>query len=134
MIVGNVYEKPFTIRLPDRSEWKEGFEPDRKGGTNLVYRWFQNQQRYWSWSVLIWKSRRLSFNLGQYTVVFQVVVYAIKACADENIDRNYKIGTSIFCQTVKQQLKHLTNTRSPQNWSGTATNSLCIWPNITEFN
>jgi hypothetical protein len=28
----NIYEKPFTIRIPDRSEWKERFEPDRKGG------------------------------------------------------------------------------------------------------
>jgi hypothetical protein len=34
--------------------------------------------------------RRLSFSLGQYTMVFQAEVYAIKACADENIDRNYK--------------------------------------------
>jgi hypothetical protein len=32
MIPRNVYDKPFTIRLPERSEWKEGFEPDRKGG------------------------------------------------------------------------------------------------------
>jgi hypothetical protein len=32
MIPRNVYEKPFAIRLPDRSEWKEGFERDRKGG------------------------------------------------------------------------------------------------------
>jgi hypothetical protein len=34
--------------------------------------------------------RKLSFNLGQYTTVFQKEVYAIKACADENIDRNYE--------------------------------------------
>jgi hypothetical protein len=27
-----VYDKPFTIRISDRSEWKEGFQPDRKGG------------------------------------------------------------------------------------------------------
>jgi hypothetical protein len=32
MIPRNAYEKPFMIRIPDRSEWKEGFEPDRKGG------------------------------------------------------------------------------------------------------
>jgi hypothetical protein len=26
-----VYDKPFTIRFPDRSEWKKGFQPNRKG-------------------------------------------------------------------------------------------------------
>jgi hypothetical protein len=34
--------------------------------------------------------RKLSFSLGQYTTVFQAEVYAIKACAVENLDRNYK--------------------------------------------
>jgi hypothetical protein len=28
----HVYEKPFTIRFPDRSEWNEGFQPDKNGG------------------------------------------------------------------------------------------------------
>jgi ribonuclease HI len=34
--------------------------------------------------------RKLSFSLGQYTTVFQAEMYAIKACAVENRDRNYK--------------------------------------------
>jgi hypothetical protein len=34
--------------------------------------------------------RKLSFSLDQYTTVFQVEVYVIKACAVENLDRNYK--------------------------------------------
>jgi ribonuclease HI len=34
--------------------------------------------------------RKLSFSLGQYTTVFQAEVYAIKACAVENLDRNYR--------------------------------------------
>jgi hypothetical protein len=33
---------------------------------------------------------KLSFSLGQYTTIFQAEVYAIKACAVENIDRNNK--------------------------------------------
>jgi hypothetical protein len=45
-----------------------------------------------------------------------------------------QIGTSIFCLTVKQQLKHLTNTRSPPNWSGTTINPSCNWPDITGYN
>jgi hypothetical protein len=32
IIPKNVYDKPFTIRFPDRNEWREGFQPDRKGG------------------------------------------------------------------------------------------------------
>jgi hypothetical protein len=45
MIPRHVYNKPFTIRLPERSEWKEGFEPDRKGGLIWYtdYRWFQDK-------------------------------------------------------------------------------------------
>jgi hypothetical protein len=77
--------------------------------------------------------RKLSFSLGQYTAVFQAEVYAIETCAVENLDRNYEIGASIFYETVKLQLKHLANTRSPQNWSGTAINPLYNWPDITEF-
>jgi hypothetical protein len=32
MIPKHVYHKSFTIRFPDRSEWNEGFQADRKGG------------------------------------------------------------------------------------------------------
>jgi ribonuclease HI len=32
----------------------------------------------------------LSFSLGRYKTVFQAEVYAIKACADDNMDGNYK--------------------------------------------
>jgi hypothetical protein len=31
MIPKHVYEKSFTIRIPDKSEWKRGFQPDRNG-------------------------------------------------------------------------------------------------------
>jgi hypothetical protein len=34
--------------------------------------------------------QKLSFSLGRYTTVFQAEVHAIKACAVENLDRNYK--------------------------------------------
>jgi hypothetical protein len=32
MIPRHVYDKTFTIRFPDRREWKEGFQPDRREG------------------------------------------------------------------------------------------------------
>jgi hypothetical protein len=34
--------------------------------------------------------RKLSFSLGKYIAVFQAEVYAIKACAVKNLDRDYK--------------------------------------------
>jgi hypothetical protein len=34
--------------------------------------------------------RKLSFSLAKYTTVFQAEVYAINACAVENLDRNHK--------------------------------------------
>jgi hypothetical protein len=43
--------------------------------------------------------KRHSFNFGQQTTVFQSEVNAIiKACANENINRGYKIGTFRYCQ------------------------------------
>jgi hypothetical protein len=32
IIPRHVYDKAFTVRFPDRREWKDGFHPDRKGG------------------------------------------------------------------------------------------------------
>jgi hypothetical protein len=31
MIPRHVCDKPFTVRFPDRSEWKDGLQPDGKG-------------------------------------------------------------------------------------------------------
>jgi hypothetical protein len=90
MIPRNVYEKPLTIRFPDRSEWKEGFETDRKEGL-IWYTDGSKTNKGTGAGVYCYGTRlRLSFSLGQYTTVFQSEVYAIKACVDENIDRNYK--------------------------------------------
>jgi hypothetical protein len=41
MIQRHVYSKPLTVRFPDRSELKDGFQPDRKGG--LI--WYTNGSR-----------------------------------------------------------------------------------------
>jgi hypothetical protein len=77
--------------------------------------------------------RKLSFSLEQYTAVFQAEVYAIKACAVENLHGDYK-NRNVYVLSVKLQSKDLANTRSPQNWSGTATNHSYNWPDTTEFN
>jgi hypothetical protein len=45
--------------------------------------------------------RKLSIGLGQYTRAFQVVVYAIKTCTVENLDRNYR-NRNIYILTDSQ--------------------------------
>jgi hypothetical protein len=87
MIPRHVYDKIFTARFPDRSEWKDGFQPDRLGR-------------------LLWCTDGCETNAlglecmamvqGKYTTVFQVEVHAVKKCTVENPDRDYKIETSIF--------------------------------------
>jgi len=40
---GYAYHKPVMVRLPDKCEWKNGFNPEfKKRGTSLVYRWVQD--------------------------------------------------------------------------------------------
>jgi hypothetical protein len=89
MIPRHVYDKPFTIRVPDRSEWKKGFQPVRKGGL-IWYTYGSKTKRGTGAEVYCHGTgRKLSFNLGQYTTVFQAEVYAMKSRAVENLDRSY---------------------------------------------
>jgi hypothetical protein len=90
MIPRNVYEKPFTITHPDRSEWKDGVLPDRKGGLIWYTDGFKTNKGTGAGVYCYGTRRRLSFSLGQYTTVFQAEVYAIKECEQENRDGNYK--------------------------------------------
>jgi hypothetical protein len=39
MILIYVYDKPFMVRFPDRSEWEDGFQPEGMRGS-LIQRWF----------------------------------------------------------------------------------------------
>jgi hypothetical protein len=45
--------------------------------------------------------QRLGFSLGKYTAIFQAEVYVIKACAVENIKRDYRERTFIFSVTPR---------------------------------
>jgi ribonuclease HI len=82
-------DKPFTIRFPNRSEWKKGFQPD-KGG--LIWHTVGSKTEIGTRAGMYCHEtrKRLSFSLGKYITVFQAEVYAIKACAAQNIDKNYK--------------------------------------------
>jgi ribonuclease HI len=58
---------------------------------NLVYRFFQDKNKELDLgSIAMEQRRKFTFSLGQYTTIFQAEVYAIKACAVENLDRDYK--------------------------------------------
>jgi hypothetical protein len=114
-------------------EWKEGFQPWQKRGLIWYTDGSKTNKGTGAGVYCYGTGRKLSFSLGQYTTVFQAEVYAIKACSVENLDRNYKNG-NMYILSIKQQLNHLANTRSPQNWSGTATNPSHNWPDIMGFN
>jgi hypothetical protein len=90
MIPRHVYDdKPSMVRFRDRSEWKKGFKPDING---LIWYTDGSKTKKGTGAEVYCHGakRKLSFSLGQYTTVFQAKVYAIKSCAVENIDRNYR--------------------------------------------
>jgi hypothetical protein len=60
-------------------------------------------------------------------LVFEVICPVFQLIAVENQSSYNRL-------IVKLQVKHLVNTRSPQNLSGTATNPLYNWPDIAESN
>jgi hypothetical protein len=125
VIPRHVNDKPFTISFPDRSEWKDGFQPDRIGGLIWYTDCSKTNKGTGAGVCCYGTGQTLSFSLGQKCMPQRHAQLRIGII---------KTGTSTFCQTVKQQLKHSTNTRSPQNWSGTATNPSRNWPDITGFN
>jgi hypothetical protein len=130
----HVYEKSFTVRFPDRSEWREGFKSDRKRGLILYTDGSKTDKGTGTGVYCNGTSWKLSFGLGQYTTVFQAEVYAIKACVKENLDRTIEIVTSTFYLTVRLHLKRSTNNRSIPNCSGTATTPSWNWLIITGSN
>jgi hypothetical protein len=90
MIPRHVYSKPFAVRFPDRSEWKDWFQPDSKGG-RIWYTDGSKTTKGTGAGVYGYGTRmKCSFSLGKYTTVFQAEVYAIMACTLENLDRNYR--------------------------------------------
>jgi hypothetical protein len=91
MMLRHVYDKHFMIRFPDRSGWKEGFQPDRRGGLIWFTDGSEKTNKGTEAGVYCYGTgRKLSFNLRYSTTVFQAEVYAIKACTVDTLDRNYK--------------------------------------------
>jgi hypothetical protein len=101
MLLRYVYHKPFTVKFPDKYEWKNRFNPDNKGclvwcadgyktnkGTGAgVYRWGS--------------SRGNSFSCEFHTTVFQAEIYTIKAQIMDNIEKSYT-GKNIYILSYSQ--------------------------------
>jgi hypothetical protein len=90
IIPRHVYDKPFTIKFPDRCEWKKGCQPDRKGELICYTDVSKTNKGTGAGMCCHGRRRELSFSLGQYTTIFQAEVFAIKACAVENLDSDHK--------------------------------------------
>lgn len=85
MILRHVHDESFTVRFPDRSEWRNRFRPKRKGGPVQYADGFKINEGTGPGMYGYGRRNNLSFNLGQYTIVFQAEMYAIKACKMENL-------------------------------------------------
>jgi hypothetical protein len=72
LILRYVCDKPFTVRLPHRSEWKDGFQPDRKVGL-VQYTDDSKTNKGIGTGVYGYgiRKKKLSFSFGQYITVFQ---------------------------------------------------------------
>jgi hypothetical protein len=102
--------RPFMVRFPDRSEWKDAFQSDRKGG--LI--WFQDTCNTGDGMCdygTRQKRQKFSFSLGKYTTVFQAEMYTIKACAVENLGSDYKNCNIYILSDSQAAVKALDNYR-----------------------
>jgi hypothetical protein len=66
--------------------------------------------------------KRLSFSLGQYTIIFQAEVYAIKASSIQNINRSYKNKNIYIVSDSQSVIKALAGTRLTLRKSRIASN------------
>jgi hypothetical protein len=118
------FHKPFTVKLTSRNEWDRGLVPIQGGliwytdrsktnadtGTG-VYDHGMRERSSASAQGSITRYSRLNYILLKH-VLMRILKGAIL------------IGSFIFCQRVKLQLRHLTIVRFTQDWSGTAINPL----------
>jgi ribonuclease HI len=89
MITRYIFHKPFTVKLTNRSEWDRGLVPIQQGGLIGYTDGSKTNEGTGAGVYGHGMRQKFSFSLGRYTKVFQAEVYAIKACADENIKRGF---------------------------------------------
>jgi hypothetical protein len=78
------------IRVPNSSEWKDGFQPDREGGLFWYTDVSKTKKGIGAWVYGYGTRKKHSFGLGKYITVLQAEVYVIKACTVDNLDRGYR--------------------------------------------
>jgi hypothetical protein len=104
-----VYDKLFTVRFPERGEWKVEFQPNRKGGL-IWYRDNSKTNKGTRAGVYGYGIRqKISFSFGQYTTVFQVELYTIKACTVEDLDWNYRNRNIYILSDIQAAIRELDN-------------------------
>jgi hypothetical protein len=88
MIPRHISDKPFTVRFLDRSCWKDGFQPGRKGELT----WYTDGSKtsigtgvgVYAYDTM-WKP---SFSLGLYTTIFQADCALLRHAQSRILDRN----------------------------------------------
>jgi hypothetical protein len=121
----HVYDKSFMV--------KTGFNPAGKWDQSSIQTVPRQRKALGLWCMVEVQGRSLAAALGNTQRYYRQKSCAIKACITENLCRGYR-KTFVHYLTVKLQLKHLTITRSTQNWSGIVINPLWSWLTITKFN
>jgi hypothetical protein len=64
LIPRHVSDKTFMIRFPDRSEWKKGFQPHRKGGLIWYTIGSKTKKSHWSWGIATEQGGNIVLALG----------------------------------------------------------------------
>jgi ribonuclease HI len=67
----------------------------------------KTEKRHWIWGVLPRDKEKLSFRFGKYRTVFQAEAYAIKTCAVEDLDKDYKNRNIYILSHSKAAIKTL---------------------------
>jgi hypothetical protein len=133
MILRYPFHRPFTVRLPDRTEQKRGFVPMGKGGFIWYIDRSKTNEGTGAGMYDCGMRQRFNFSLGRYTVVFQAEVYAIKACADENIKRGYHKRNIYIPSNSQAAIKALDNCRISSRLVWDCHKSLMILMNTIKY-
>jgi hypothetical protein len=54
MTMSYAYDKSFTVRFPNRFEWKDGLKTDKKGRLIWNTDGSKTSLRHWSWRLQLW--------------------------------------------------------------------------------
>lgn len=90
MVPKHVFDKSFAIQTPTREEWLENKEMLQKFNGLIWYTDGSKMEEATAASIYGQSPKtKLRFPLGEFATVFQAEIYAILACAGENIKRAY---------------------------------------------